>query len=104
MKCAADKKTAAVCSAIALTHEVISHAWICQIEEWWILSMAVMRNKRKPRGCNIITLEQAQLRNREELELLVDPEDWNRVGQDMQMEQASAVRLVAVQTFPSLVS
>jgi len=36
--------------------------------------------------------------------LLVDPGDWNRVGQDMQMEQASAVRLVAVQTFPSLVS
>ena len=40
MKCAADKKIAAVCSAIVLTHEVKSHAWICQIEEWW--GMAVM--------------------------------------------------------------
>jgi len=50
------------------------------------------------------TLEQAQFRNREELELLVDPGDWNRVGQDMQMEKASVVRLVAVQAFPSLVS
>jgi hypothetical protein len=36
----------------------------------------------------IYTLEQAQLRNREGLELLVDPGDWIRVG-DMQMEQAS---------------
>jgi hypothetical protein len=48
MKCAADKKTAAVCSATALTHEVISHAWICQIDEWWILPMAVMGKERKP--------------------------------------------------------
>ena len=35
MRCAADKKTAAVCSATALTHEVMSHVCICQIEEWY---------------------------------------------------------------------
>jgi len=39
IKCAADIKTSAVCSAIALTHKVISHARICQIE-----LMAIMGN------------------------------------------------------------
>ena len=48
MKCAADKKAAAVCSEIMLTHEVIKSRMVMssQIEEWCILPMAVMGNEK----------------------------------------------------------